>query len=158
MSEPSTRKFLVVVDDSSEFVAALHYASRRARSTGGRVAMLRVLEPQAFEHWSGVRDELERELRRDAEALLQKLGVEAAILSGSAPEFLIETGDTKGAIKSVAAADPCIKILVLAAATGGRGPGPLVASIAKDGVGFGRKLPVTVVPGDLTAEEIEDLA
>jgi len=30
------RKFLVVVDDSPEFEAALRYASRRARSTGGR--------------------------------------------------------------------------------------------------------------------------
>ena len=57
------------------------------------------------------------------------------------------------------AKDPDIKILVLAAASGGRGPGPLVASIAKEGVGFGgRKLPVTVVPGDLTDSEIEDLA
>jgi nucleotide-binding universal stress UspA family protein len=152
------RKFLVVVDDSPEFHAALRYACRRARSTGGRVAMLRVLEPQAFEHWTKVRDDIERELRRDAEALLQKLGVEAAEMSGSAPEFLIETGDTKGAIKAVLAADPDIKILVLAAAAGSRGPGPLVASIAKEGVGFGRKLPVTVVPGDLTVEEIEDLA
>ena len=55
--------------------------------------------------------------------------------------------------------DPDIKILVLAASAGGKGPGPLVASIAKDGVNWGsRKLPVTVVPGDLTDEEIADLA
>ena len=38
-----------------------------------------------------------------------------------------------------------IKILVLAASVGGRGPGPLVSSIAKDGVKWGAsKLPVTV--------------
>ena len=42
---------------------------------------------------------------------------------------------------------------------GGRGPGPLVASLAKDGVTWGaRKVPVTLVPGDLTDEEIADLA
>ncbi len=152
------RKFLVIVDDSPEFQAALRYACRRARSTGGRVAMLRVIEPLANDHWAGVREELERELRQEAEALLQKLGITAAELSGSPPEFLIETGDTKGAIKAVALADPGIKILVLAAAAGGRGPGPLVATLAKEGVGFGRKLPVTVVPGDLTDTEIEDLA
>jgi nucleotide-binding universal stress UspA family protein len=152
------RKFLVVVDDSPEFDAALRYACRRARSTGGRVAMLRVIQPSAFEHWAGVRDTIEREQREEAEILLQKLGVTAAELCGAAAEFLIEEGETKAAIRSVVACDPEIKILVLAAAAGGRGPGPLVSSIAKEGVGFGgRKLPVTVVPGDLTDEDIENL-
>jgi hypothetical protein len=34
----------------------------------------------------------------------------------------------------------------------------LVASLAKEGVAWGgRKLPVTVVPGDLTDAEIEEL-
>ena len=47
----------------------------------------------------------------------------------------------------------------LAAAVGGRGPGPLVASLAKEGVQWGaRKVPVTLVPGDLTDEEIAELA
>jgi hypothetical protein len=48
---------------------------------------------------------------------------------------------------------------VLAAAVGGRGPGPLVGSIAKEGVKWGdRKVPITIVPGDLTDEEIAELA
>lgn len=151
------RKFLIVVDDSPEFAAALAYACRRARSTGGRVAMLRVLQQPEFEHWSGVRDEIEREQRAEAEALFQKLGAEVEARTGRKAEFLIEAGDIVGAIKAVVTRDNDIKILVLAAATGGRGPGPLVASIAKDGVGFGRKLPVTVVPGDLTEAEVEAL-
>ncbi|HYF21807.1 MAG TPA: universal stress protein [Caulobacteraceae bacterium] len=155
----STRKFLVVVDDSPELAAALRYACKRARSTGGRVAMLRVLPRAVFEHWSGVREEIEREQRREAESLLQKLGVEAAERSGSTPEFLIVEGETKAAVKRVVEQDEDIKILVLAAAVGGRGPGPLVASIAKDPVSWGaRRIPVTVVPGDLTDEEIDSLA
>lgn len=154
-----TRKFLVVVDDSPEFGAALHYACRRAAATGGRVTMLRVLPPPAFEHWAGVREEIEREQRAEAESLLQRLAVEATERSGSAPEFLIKEGDTKAAIREAVLDDPEIKILVLAAAVGGRGPGPLVASIAKEGAGFGgrRKLPVTVVPGDLTDAELEEV-
>ena len=54
------RKFLVVVDDSPEFEAALRFASRRAKSTGGRVVMLRVLPTDSDAHWSGVREEIER--------------------------------------------------------------------------------------------------
>ena len=39
------RVFLVVVDDSAEQAVALRYACLRARKGGGRVALLRVLEP-----------------------------------------------------------------------------------------------------------------
>lgn len=156
----NTRKFLVIADDSPEFGAALHYACRRARTTGGTVALLRVLEPAEFEHWSGVRDEMQRQLRQEAEAILQRAAEQVMQDLGRSPEFLImEHGDTKSAIRAAVAADPDIKILVLAAAAGGRGPGPLVSSMAKDGVSWGaRKIPVTVVPGDLTREEIADLA
>jgi len=156
----SQRKFLVIADDSPEFQAALRFACRRARSTGGHVALLRVIEPAVFEHWSGVREEIEREARAEAETVLQKMAEYVIEQTGQAPEFIIKYEEnTRTALRQVIAEDPDIKILVLAAAVGGRGPGPLVASIAKEGVKWGaRKVPVTVVPGDLTDEEIADLA
>jgi hypothetical protein len=157
MSQP---KFLVVADESPEFDAALRFACRRARSTGGHVALLKVITPAVFEHWRGVRDEIERQAREEAEAALQKMAEFVVAETGLAPEFIIKHADnTRAAIRQVVSEDPAIKILVLAAAVEGRGPGPLVASIAKDGVKWGsRKLPVTVVPGDLTDDEIADLA
>lgn len=156
----SQRKFLVIADDSAEFQAALRYACRRARSTGGHVALLRVIEPAVFEHWSGVREEIERQARQEAEQVLQKLADVVVAESGQAPEFIIKHADnTRTALREVIADDPDIKVLVMAAAVGGRGPGPLVASIVKEGARWSaRKLPVTVVPGDLTDEEIADLA
>ena len=156
----SQRKFLVIADDSPEFQAALRFACRRARSTGGHVALLRVIEPAVFEHWSGVREEIERQARAEAEAVLQKMAEDVIEATGLPPEFIILNADnTRTALRKVISEDEDIKILVLAAAVGGRGPGPLVASIAKEGVKWGaRKVPVTVVPGDLTDEEIADLA
>jgi nucleotide-binding universal stress UspA family protein len=153
------RKFLVIADDSKEFSAALRFACARARATGGRIAMVRVLEPPVFEQWSGVREEIERQQRAEAEALLQKLAAQVVEATGQPPEFILkESGDARGAIRQVVIDDPEIKILVLAAATSGRGPGPLVSAICKEGViHHGRKLPVTIVPGDLTDEEIEEL-
>lgn len=153
------RKFLVVVDDSPEFEAALGYASRRARSTGGRVALLRVIPRGSDDHWSGVREEIERELRDEAEARLNAVGAVAAARSGAAPLFLIEFGEPEEAIRKVVGEDDEIKILVLAAGTGARGPGPLVTAALKHGGAFGgRKLPVTIVPGALSEAEIDDLA
>ena len=153
------RKFLVVVDDSPEFEAALRYACRRARSTGGRVALLRMISLGSDAHWSGARDDIERELRQEAEALLARVGAEAADRSGAQPEFLIETGEPQAAIRKVVGEDSDIKILVLASGSGARGAGPLVAAVIKQGAAFtGRKLPVTIVPGELTEADIEDLA
>ncbi len=153
------RKFLVVVDDSPEFDAALRFASRRARSTGGRVVLLRVIPSNTDAHWSGAREEIERQQREEAEALLNRVAEEAAERSGAAAVFLIEFGDAQAAIKKVVADDPEIKILVLAAGSGSRGPGPLVQAIIKQGAQLGgRKLPVTIVPGELSETEIEDLA
>lgn len=153
------RKFLVVADDSPEFAAALRFAALRARSTGGRVVMLRMLPDNTDAHWSGAREEIERQQREEAEALLTRLGEEAAERSGAAPVFLIERGDAQAAIKKAVADDPEIKILVLAAGAGSRGPGPLVSAIIKHGAQLGgRKLPVTIVPGELTEAELADLA
>ncbi|HZV83988.1 MAG TPA: universal stress protein [Brevundimonas sp.] len=154
------RKFLVVVDDSPEFEAALRYAARRARSTGGRVALLRVIPPAASDaHWAGVRDEIERQTRLEAETLLNKWAEDALTRSGSAPVLLLERGEPQNAIRKVVGEDPEIKILVLAAGGGVRGPGPLVAAVVRQGAAFtGRKLPVTIVPGELTEKDIEDLA
>lgn len=154
------RKFLVVVDDSPEFEGALRYASRRARSTGGHVVLLRVIPPAASDaHWAGVREEIERQTRAEAEAELNRWAGEAAERSGSTPILLIERGEPQACIRKVVGEDNDIKILVLAAGEGSRGPGPLVAAVVKQGAAFtGRKLPVTIVPGALTEQDIEDLA
>ena len=156
----SRRKFLVVADDTVEFQTALRFACRRARSTGGYVAILRVITPAVFEHWSGVREEIARQQRQEAEALLQQSAEYVQTETGLAPEFLIlEADSTRAALKQVLSEDPDIKIMVLAAGVGRGGPGPLVGAIAKDGVRFGsRKVPITIVPGDLTDDEIADLA
>ena len=80
-------------------------------------------------------------------------------LDETRPAVPLLPGDAQAAIRKVVGADPDIKILVLAAGTSSRGPGPLVSAIIKQGAQIGgRKLPVTIVPGELTEDEIEDLA
>ncbi|HUE19570.1 MAG TPA: universal stress protein, partial [Stellaceae bacterium] len=55
------RIFLVVVDETEEMRVALRYAALRARHTGGRVALLVVLEPSELKQWAAV-DALQRVL------------------------------------------------------------------------------------------------
>jgi hypothetical protein len=55
------------------------------------------------------------------------------------------------------AEEPMISILVLGAATGPKGPGPLVSAVTGKFVGRLR-VPVTIVPGNLSVEEIDGIA
>ena len=48
------RKFLVIVDESTEVESALHYAALRIAHTSGRLMLLYVIEPHDFTQWAGV--------------------------------------------------------------------------------------------------------
>src|SRR3546814_2995520 len=68
----ASRVFLVVVDETEEMRVALRFAARRAHSTGGKVAMLYVVEPSEFQHWMSVGDLMREEARTEAEQVLQR--------------------------------------------------------------------------------------
>jgi nucleotide-binding universal stress UspA family protein len=151
------RIFLVVVDDSEEMRVALRYASLRARHTGGRVALLYVIEPSDLQQWMAVETLMREERREQAEALLQKLSTEVSDLGGAVPIVHIREGRRRDELLALLEEEPSISILVLAAGTGAEGPGPLVTQLV--GKMSGRmRVPITVVPGSLSDEQIAALA
>src|ERR1700694_1919847 len=87
-----TLVFLVVVDESEELQAALHYAARRAAHTGGRIALLYVIEPSELQHWVAVHNLGREERREEAEQLLQRLCEEIAPIAGTMPIVHIREG------------------------------------------------------------------
>jgi nucleotide-binding universal stress UspA family protein len=142
------RVFLVVVDDSPEREVALKFACLRARKGGGRVALLRVVEPVGFSFWAGVGARMEAERREEAERLLAGLAAEVLEVAGSYPILLIREGEPREALLAQVEEDPRISVLVLASAAASTGPGPLIAALT--GRHAGRLLvPMTVVPGTL---------
>ena len=152
----SERTFLVVVDDTEEMRAALRYACRRARATGGRVALLRVIAPAEFQHFAAIGRLMSDEARADAEKLLQRLGGEVQQISGELPVIHVREGDPRDELLALIDQEPSISILVLAAGTGADGPGPLVSALTGRLIGKLR-IPVTIVPGSLTDRLIDSL-
>ncbi len=148
------RVFLVVVDDSPERRVALRYACLRARKSGGRVALLRVIEPSGQVEWAGVEAMLAEERRDEAEKLLSALAAEVNELTGGLPILLIREGEPRDELLALLEEDPRISILVLASATTGSGPGPLITALVGR---YAAKLavPMTIVPGGMTEEELE---
>jgi nucleotide-binding universal stress UspA family protein len=148
------RVFLVVVDESEELQMALHYAARRAAHTGGRLALLYVIEPSELQHWISIEELAREEQREEAEQLLQRLCEEIAPIAGTMPIVFIREGHRRDELLALIAEEPSISILVLAAGTGPEGPGPLISYLT--GKPAARlRIPITIVPGDLTAEQLD---
>jgi nucleotide-binding universal stress UspA family protein len=150
-------KLLVVVDDTPECRVALRYASLRAKHTAGGVTLLRVLEPADGSHWLAVGKLMEEEAREEAEALLHALAAEVNEWAGVLPEYRIRQGRKLDEVLAILAEDLDIRTLVLGASTSTDGPGPLVSRLAGQMAGSLR-VPVTVVPGNLSADQIEEFA
>jgi len=151
------RIFLVVIDDSPELRVALRYACRRARKTGGRVAMLHVTDDADFREFVGVAAVMREESRQQAEALVQKMASEVQKLSGAMPVLYLREGKRRDELLKLIAEEPSISILVLGASINPKGPGPLVTALTGAFVSKLR-IPITIVPGSLTDEQIENIA
>ena len=148
------RVFLVVVDESEELQTALHYAARRAAHTGGRLALLYVIEPSELQHWISIEKLAHEEQREEAEQVLQRLCEEIAPIAGTMPIVFIREGHRRDELLALIAEEPSISILVLAAGTGPEGPGPLISYLT--GKPAARlRIPITIVPGGLTAEQLD---
>lgn len=150
------RIFLVVVDDSPEMNNALRFAAGRAKRTGGLVGLLRVIEPADFQHWSRVGDLMRVEARTEAEKLLQEAAAQIENLHQRMPLLYIREGNTKDELLKLIEEESAIRILVLGAASGSKGPGPLISFLIKKVVG-NLCIPVTIVPGALTEEQVDAL-
>ena len=149
--------FLVVVDDTAEMQNALHFAIRRARSTDGRVALLYVIEPPEFQHWLGVERVMQEEARQQAEQMLQALAAKVQAETGKLPILHVREGRRNEELLALIEEDPSIQLLVLGTATGREGPGPLVTYLVSQ-MGSQMRVPVTLVPGQLTPEEIDEVS
>ena len=154
---PEDRIFLIVVDETEEMHKALRFASRRALHTGGRVALLHVVEPQGFEHWMSVSDLMREEARSEGEQLLQRLASQVNELAGKVPILHLREGTRVDQLFKLLEEEPNISILVLGASTGKRGPGPLISTLTGK---YLQKLhiPLTLVPDTLTDEEIDGIS
>lgn len=150
------RLFLVVIDESEELRNALRFAARRALHTDREVALLGVIEPVEFQHWLGIGRMMEEEAR---ESIVQRLDEHAATvqaITGSKPVVYLREGERREELLKLIDETPQISLLVLAAAPGSDDPGPLVTYLVSN-MGDKLKVPLTLVPGGLSDEELDAL-
>jgi nucleotide-binding universal stress UspA family protein len=158
-AEDDRIKFLVIASDQPEARLAAFFAGRRARRSNARVILLAVIEPPEFGHWATVAETMRAEAQEKAEGLLHEFAAEVKAQSGEAPEETIREGALADEIRKLIENDSAIAILFLGSSVEASGPGPLVAALAqKPAYLGGRPIPVTVVPGSMTRDELRRLS
>jgi len=149
-------KYLVIIDDTPECDRAIYYASRRVARIGASMIMLRVIDTKdRNQQWLGVADIMRAEAHEEADAALDRAAGRANGVAGITPERVIREGDWAEQIIKLIDEDEDIMLLVLAAGTSAEGPGPLVSNIGTTGQ---FPIPVAIVPGHLSNEEIDALS
>jgi len=153
------RKYLVIITEDSETRIAAYFAARRAKHSDGSVVLLHIVEPPDFAHWSSVSDAIRAEAYEKGQAILDEAEAEIADELTRPTEKVIREGRRIEETKKAIAEDPDIAVLVLGAAMGEKGSGPLVAALAsRPDYLQARTVPVLVVPGNMTREEARVLA
>ena len=156
MSHEPQRCYLVVVDDTPESRLALRYAARRARQTGGRLALLSVLPPSDFVQWGGVQEAIESETREAATTLLAGIAVEVTAAYGLTPTTAVRRGPATEEVLAAMSDAGSVSALVLGTAAKGA-PGPLVSHFTGDRAGQ-LPCPLILVPGGMSEADIDRLA
>ena len=146
--------FLCVVDETPELWPALRFACRRAATSAARVGLLYVVEPAEFQHWIAVADLMREERREEAEETLQKVATAVKKRTGHMPVLYIREGEVIDEVLALIDEATDITAIILGAATGPEGPGPVVSYLVQKKAGRLR-VPITIVPGGMSDQEID---
>ena len=156
VSKPKNRLFLVVADDSKELHQALYYAARRAATAGGEVALFRCIEPIEGQLWGGVTEIMEAEAEQASKNLLLELSEYCEKLGAPKPRTFVRKGILHEELFNLIDKEKAIRVLVLGVSTEHGNPGPLINYVINKGSNECR-VPITIVPGNLTDEQIDAL-
>lgn len=151
-----SRKFLAVSDETEECFKALVFAGMRAKAVGSGLVILRCAETPGLGGWIGLDKDISQDALDSARLKATKHADAVETRVGVKAELVVSDEDAVDAIRKLIDKDTAIKVLVLAAGTG-RGPGPLVSRLAKGKRLAARPIAVTVIPGDLSDAELDEI-
>ncbi len=145
------RKFLVVLDNSSECLNAMRFAAMRAQKTGGGVEILAVIPPEEFNHWIGVGEIMREEARERIEAHFEVFAKWMREKHDIDPELVVREGEVVPEILSQVREDPEVGVLVLGAGN----DNPIINQLVRAASTL--PVPMTIVPGEMSKERLAEI-
>ena len=105
--------YLLVLDDSPGFDAALRRVSYLARQNNGHVAFLHVSDSDNYLHWNFIEKKIQSDQRAQIEKMLWDAGQRLYEMCGLIPSFYVREGDTRQQVLDILTTDTTIRALVL---------------------------------------------
>jgi nucleotide-binding universal stress UspA family protein len=153
-----SKSILCVIDNSDELRVAVRFAALLARRQQADVAFLYTLEPAAFQHWQAVEQLMRAENRAEAETAMQKWAIMVEGLTGNRPVSYIREGKPTEELLKLLDEEPEIVHLVLATSAMPDTPGPLISTLTSGKLLGKLRVPLTLLSGQLTDDDINALA
>lgn len=153
---PKAPKYLVCVDSREECRAALKLVCLKAAARKGAVDMLHVTPPADFQTLGGIADRMREERKREGEDLLKTMADEAYAAYGIRPNPLLREGAIGEEIIAAALNDADVIMVVVGIASGNSGRGTLASWLAGQ-LGSKFPIPLLMVPGNLTDQQLQTL-
>ena len=155
-----TRKFMVIVDGTPECEVALYFAARVANRTKGSLVLFYPIQNNSLRRWVGINDvqsEIEETKAQSVFRLFRKKLKEMGFGEMST-ETVVRKGDPAVEIVRLIEHDEDIAVLVLGASSDSQGPGPLVEALGDGSWAGNFPIPIYIVPGTLSQDDIAHLA
>ncbi len=138
--------YLLVVDDSLEFEAALRRVQYLAEKNKGKIALLYVIEDEGYLHWKFIEKRIQKDKRQEAESLLWGIAQRIYESCGQRASFYIKEGKTRQEVVEIIGQDETIRALVLGASS--TNSNPLISYFTGKGLSELR-VPLVIVPDRL---------
>lgn len=150
-------KYIVCVDHTDISRMALRFACIKARKRHIMIDILHVIPPSDVQTMGAIAHKMEQEQRDAAEALLISLANEAYELMGRCPSLSIRSGKPSDEILAHTLEDPDANMLVLGVTPGSKS-GNRVINYLTSQAGDTLLVPMMLVPGNLTDQQMELVA
>lgn len=148
--------YLVCVNSEEYSRVALRFACHMAKKNKGSVIVLHVMEPVDYQSFGTVAEKMRQELREKAEKLLQSLAEMSGNESGITPVLLVREGLIEEEIISVVKEDDSINMLLVGSAPESSNKSKILPPLVAQS-GNKLQIPILIVPGNLTSQQIEAL-
>lgn len=149
-------KILVCVDKTEHSKTAVRFACAKAKQLNCPIELLHVLNPSEYHTLFSVGEKMKSERWAEAEVLMNQMAEEAQTAAGITPVFMIREGLISEETIKVLEEDSSINMLIIGKAPKEAGKKDLISMLTSELAGK-IMIPMMVVPGNLTAKQIEEL-
>lgn len=154
LSQKST--ILVCVSDNEHSRVAVKFAASKANNTGCKLCLLHVVNAADYQSALAVADVMREELHESSKALLERFAAEVKEWSSLTPCMVTREGRIADEIVNAVEEDNSINMLVLGTSYNSPGKENILPWLVSQ-LGNRLLIPLTVVPGNLTEQQIKAL-